>query len=76
MESRKKIAVICGGESPEHEISCLSALGIFAAIDKTKYEAILLGIADDGRRFVELKERSEFGSDENGLPVVPHDGIF
>lgn len=76
MESRKKIAVICGGESPEHEISCLSALGIFAAIDKTKYEAILLGIADDGRRFVELEERSEFGSDENGLPVVPHDGIF
>ena len=76
MTARKKVAVICGGESPEHEISCLSGLGIFAAIDKNKYEAILLGISDEGRRFIELKSRADFGSDENGLPVIPKNGVF
>ncbi|MEY3076135.1 MAG: hypothetical protein RLZZ131_261 [Actinomycetota bacterium] len=76
MTARKKVAVICGGESPEHEISCLSGLGIFAAIDKDKYEAILLGISDEGRRFIELKSREDFGSDENGLPVIPKNGVF
>lgn len=76
MTSKKKIAVICGGESPEHEISCLSGLGIFAAIDRNKYEAILLGIASDGRRFIELNDRTDFDSDENGLPIIPQMGDF
>ena len=76
MSSRKKIAVICGGQSPEHEISCLSGLGIFAAIDRTKFEAILLGIANDGSRFISLNERADFESDENALPTVPKRGSF
>lgn len=76
MSSKKKIAVICGGQSPEHEISCLSGLGIFAAIDKNRYEAVLLGISVDGHRFIELNARADFDSDENGLPIIPKTGTF
>jgi D-alanine-D-alanine ligase len=68
---KKKIAVICGGDSEEHEISALSALGVFNAIDRRKYEPILLGITRQGEGFVELSERADFDSDSNGLPIVP-----
>jgi D-alanine-D-alanine ligase len=73
---KKKIAVICGGDSEEHEISALSALGVFNAIDRVKYEPILLGITRQGEGFVELSSRGDFDSDSNGLPLVPERSKF
>ncbi len=50
----KKIAVIFGGQSSEHEVSCVSATTIIKNIDKSKYELVLIGITQDGRwRLVE-----------------------
>jgi D-alanine-D-alanine ligase len=40
-----------GGKSAEHEISLLSARNIVAAMDKSKYEIIAIGIDKDGRWF-------------------------
>lgn len=76
MVKRKKIAVVCGGMSPEHEISCLSALGIFEAIDKKKFDVVLLGITRNGMGFITLGGREDFPSDSNGLPIVPDEGAF
>lgn len=45
----KTMALLFGGKSPEHEISIRSARNIYAAIDKTKYKVILIGIAKNGR---------------------------
>ncbi len=44
-----KIGIICGGKSAEHEVSLQSAKNIFEAIDKDKYEPILIGITKTGR---------------------------
>ncbi len=44
-----KLLVIFGGESNEHEISCLSAASVLGAIDKTKYDITILGITKSGR---------------------------
>ena len=44
-----KLALIYGGASPEHSVSCVSALGVFSAIDKKKYEVIPIGITPTGR---------------------------
>ena len=71
-----KVGLICGGESDEHEISCLSALSIFDAIDREKFQPLLLGISQDGEGFIELQGREDFDSDQNGLPVVPEKGNF
>lgn len=68
------IALICGGKSAEHEISCLSALGVFDAIDKDRYQVSLFGITASGRGFVPLSSRADFDSDINGLPIVPESG--
>ncbi|MCL1840769.1 MAG: D-alanine--D-alanine ligase [Propionibacteriaceae bacterium] len=37
-----------GGQSSEHEISCLTAAGILGALDRTRYQPYGIGIAKDG----------------------------
>jgi D-alanine-D-alanine ligase len=44
-----KLALLYGGASPEHSVSCVSALGVYSAIDKKKYEVIPIGITPTGR---------------------------
>ena len=46
--NKTTVAIICGGRSSEHEISCLSAGGVLAGIDKTLYEVVLIGITKAG----------------------------
>jgi D-alanine-D-alanine ligase len=43
-----KIAILFGGKSAEHEVSLKSATNIFNAVDKTKFEPILLGNDKNG----------------------------
>lgn len=48
--SRKlRVLVIFGGRSGEHEISCVSARHVAAALDPVRYEVVVLGISRDGR---------------------------
>ena len=46
---KKKVVVIFGGMSSEHEVSCISGATVIGAIDKEKYEPILVGITKDGK---------------------------
>jgi D-alanine-D-alanine ligase len=43
-----RVAVIFGGKSAEHEVSLQSARNIIDAMDKKKYEPVLIGIDKDG----------------------------
>lgn len=43
------IGIIFGGKSAEHEVSLQSAKNIYAAIDKEKYQPLLIGIDKEGR---------------------------
>ena len=42
------VAVIFGGQSSEHEVSCMSATNIISALDYDKYEIIPVGITKTG----------------------------
>ena len=44
-----RVAVLFGGRSVEHEVSIISGLQAFAALDRSKYEPIPLYIGKDGR---------------------------
>ena len=68
----KKVAVICGGRSSEHEISCISASGIISAIDKNRYQPSLIGITKSGR-WVKLPTDTRFEIKDGKLPEVPED---
>lgn len=46
---KKNVAVVFGGKSSEHEVSCISATTIIKNIDKDKYNVTLIGITKDGR---------------------------
>jgi D-alanine-D-alanine ligase len=65
-----KVAVICGGRSSEHEISCVSASGIIAAIDRSKYQPTLIGITKSGK-WVLLPADTKFEIQGSKLPEVP-----
>ena len=45
---KKKVALIFGGKSSEHEISLRSIKNVYEALDKTKFEAYLIGISKQG----------------------------
>ena len=46
---KKTVAVIFGGRSPEYEVSLKSGYSIIKAIDREKYNLVLLGITRQGR---------------------------
>jgi D-alanine-D-alanine ligase len=44
-----RVAVVFGGRSTEHAVSCASAGLVLSAIDRDRYEVVPVGIATDGR---------------------------
>jgi len=44
-----RVALLFGGQSAEHEISILSARNVLAALDRSRFEPILIGIDKEGR---------------------------
>ncbi len=43
-----RVALLFGGRSSEHSISCATAGGVLGAIDSTRYEVVPIGITRDG----------------------------
>ena len=66
----KRVAIICGGRSSEHEVSCLSGYGIYSAIDRTKYEPLLIGITKSGK-WVMIPEGFTFEIKNGVMPHIP-----
>ncbi len=44
-----RVAILFGGKSGEHEVSISSAVSVFNALDKSKFEVTLIGIDKSGR---------------------------
>ncbi|MCA1841369.1 MAG: D-alanine--D-alanine ligase, partial [Actinobacteria bacterium] len=70
--SRIRVAVIFGGRSAEHEVSCVSAKHVVAAMDPAKYEVIPIGIARDGRFMLPESSRKVL---EGGDLEVPEEAF-
>ena len=72
--SKSKIAIICGGKSSEHEISCVSANGILNSIDRNLFEPVLIGITKSGKWLL-LPDDTNFAIINGALPTVPESGV-
>lgn len=46
--SKKRIAVLFGGQSSEHIVSCMSAANVIEQIDTLRYDILLIGITQEG----------------------------
>src|SRR3712207_778094 len=64
-----RVAVLFGGRSAEHAISCVSAGSVMGALDPEKYEVVPVGIATDGR-WVLADERQQLSITDGRLPEV------
>jgi len=49
MPLKIRVGLIFGGRSGEHEVSLASARSVMGAIDRDKYEVVLVGITKEGR---------------------------
>jgi D-alanine-D-alanine ligase len=52
MSKKIRVGVLFGGKSAEHEISLLSAKSVIEAMDREKYEPVLIGIHKSGEWFL------------------------
>src|SRR5918992_1076625 len=73
MADKVRIAVVFGGRSAEHAISCVSAGSVIAALDPARYEVVPIGIAADGRWV--LADRIQRLLEMAGVPYVGS-GVF
>jgi D-alanine-D-alanine ligase len=49
MKKKIRVGIIFGGKSAEHEVSLRSAKNVVEALDKSKYEPVLIGIEKSGK---------------------------
>src|SRR6266576_1757004 len=74
MSKKIRVGILFGGRSAEHEVSLQSAKNIVVAIDKNKYEVVLIGIDKEGGWH--LNEGSGFflPAIKSQLPELPEGG--
>ena len=46
---KQTVVLLHGGRSSEHEISCVTTAGIFSAIDRERFDVVLVGITKAGQ---------------------------
>ena len=70
--TRRRVVVLFGGRSSEHEISCLSARSVIDALEGDDVEVVPIGIARDGRWFL-LPGPPALPSETGRMPEVVAD---
>jgi D-alanine-D-alanine ligase len=75
MEKKTKVGIIFGGRSAEHEVSLRSARNIVDAIDKAKYDVVLIFVAKDGKWFLCKDESILNNLNGAATPVYPNEQI-
>jgi D-alanine-D-alanine ligase len=72
-----RVGIVFGGRSGEHEISLASAASVLAAIDRSRYDVVPIGIARDGHWLVggdPLRALAEAAGIRLALPPGPGTG--
>ena len=71
---KPRVAVVFGGRSSEHAISCLTAAGVLRAIDRDRYDVVPIGIARDGRWVLAADDPAALEAEGSRLPSVDESG--
>jgi D-alanine-D-alanine ligase len=72
-ETRPRVAIVFGGRNSEHAVSILGAGSVLGAIDRSKYEVVPIGIAQDGR-WVLASGDQRYAIEGDELPSVDAQG--
>ena len=72
--ARTRVAVLFGGRSAEHAVSCVSAGSVLAAIDRSRYEVVPIGITPAGRWVLAADDPALLAIVDGTLPEVDAGG--
>ena len=70
MSKKIRVAVIFGGRSSEHSISCISAGSVLRALDRSKYEVVPIGITKSGTWVLEQDDAQRLTVKDGVFPEV------
>jgi D-alanine-D-alanine ligase len=65
-----RVAVVFGGRSVEHAVSCASAGLVLGALDRDRYEVVPIGIARDGRWVLTADDPARLALSSGSEPSV------
>ena len=71
--SKQTVAIICGGPSSEHEVSCVSAGGVLKGLDTERFNPLLIGITKSGT-WVALPIDYQLEIINKQMPVIEDNG--
>ncbi|MEQ1738038.1 MAG: D-alanine--D-alanine ligase, partial [Rhodoglobus sp.] len=74
MSTKLTVALLFGGRSSEHTISCSTAGGVLGAIDRDKYDVLPIGITRDGAFTLQPDDAALFLMNPSAMPVVDDNG--
>jgi D-alanine-D-alanine ligase len=69
-QRKTRVAVVFGGRSTEHAVSCASAGLILSAIDADRYEVLPIGITTDGRWVLTSGDPARLALASGSVPSV------
>ena len=65
-----RVAVVFGGRSTEHAVSCSSAASVLANLDADRYEVLPIGITQEGAWVLGPADLTELTFQERRLPAI------
>jgi len=74
MSGRPTVAVLFGGRSSEHGVSCVTAGGVLGALDRERWDVIAVGITRDGRWTLQSDDPARWRIVDGRMPEVDDDG--
>lgn len=72
--AKLNVALLFGGPSSEHEISCATAAGVMGAIDRSKYILIPVGITKSGQWIAAEDDAAKWALRKGNLATVEPNG--
>jgi len=67
---KPRVAIVFGGRSSEHAVSCISAGSVLLAIDRDAYDVVPIGISREGRWVLAPDEPAKLAITGGTLPSV------
>ena len=73
---KRKIAIIAGGDSSEHEVSLRSAAGIYSFMDKERYDVTIVVLKGMEWKAVPALDNGQWTMDNDSYPIDKNDFSF
>lgn len=68
--TRPTVAIVFGGRSSEHSVSCATAAGVLEAIDRDHWNVVAVGVTEQGRWVPASSDPQDWQFDGGQLPRV------